>query len=160
MENVPNKSKAEYDRIIAEAEPLIDGKKFTEAKAILIDMPEEFQEQGLYQAYLGHCHFYLDEFEKAISCFDRVIDDRKTAENILFMRALSKDRLNKIPEAIEDYKQVLEINPKALLVHRNLGLLAESEGKFAKARKFYREALKLDESDEASQTRLDEISDW
>lgn len=73
------------------------------------------------------------------------------------MRALAKDRLNKIDEAKEDYDRGLALNPKAKLVHRNLGLLSESEERFNEARLFYIQALKVDNSDQVSKSRLTEL---
>jgi tetratricopeptide (TPR) repeat protein len=136
---------------------LIDEKAYDRAKALLINLPKKWQKQHRAQAYLGYAQFYLEEYEDAISCFDFVLEDKINAGNILFMRALAKDYLNQVPAAIADYERVLQINPRAELVHRNLGLLCETAGKPVEAREYYRQALEIDPEDEASRQRLKKV---
>lgn len=140
--------------LIEQAASFIDEKAYDRAKALLISLPKKWQKQNLAQAYLGYAQFYLEEYEEAISCFDFVLEDKINAENILFMRALAKDYLDQVPAAIADYERVLQINPRAELVHRNLGLLYETAGKPVEARKYYRQALEIDSEDESSRQRL------
>lgn len=143
-----------YDACIQRAADLIDSKEFDEAVDHLLSAESDWKKTKLYQAYLGYAYFYTDEFGKAILCFDKVLSEVEAAENILFMRGLSFDRLDDVESALKDYLQVLKINPEAQSVHRNIGLLYESLGNLQKAKDYYELAFDIDDNDPGIRQRL------
>jgi tetratricopeptide (TPR) repeat protein len=146
-----------YDAFIEKSGNLIDSKKFDDAIEHLLSAKADWQEMKRVQADLAYAYFYTDQFRKAILCFNKVLKDVESAENIRFMRGLSFDRLDDIPSALSDYLQVLKLNPRAKSVHRNIGLLYESMGDDEKAKSYYKKALELDEDDPGIRQRLADL---
>lgn len=80
-------------------------------------------------------HAFLDdsnEAEKLIKSgkYNEAIDDLTTLlamdqknEKVLFLRGVAYQKMERFPEAINDYKAVLKINPDHLQAHNNLGMM-------------------------------------
>jgi len=85
--------------------------------------------------------FGLNDFEKAIEAYRRLLEADPRSTNALHGIAMSHFRLGRFDEAIEAAKRVLEIDPSDSFAHTSLsmfyqrkGMIQQAEEEAAKAR--------------------------
>ena len=64
---------------------------------------------------------------------------------------------NRVPEALEHYREALRIDPKAAEAHANLGLALAAGGDTAAALEAFQRALALDDRDAATHVRMADV---
>lgn len=60
-------------------------------------------------------------------------------------------------EAIEHFKEALQVEPKSVEAHNNLGLAFMEAGNFEEARVHFSEVLKINPDDQKAKTNLDTV---
>lgn len=90
------------------------------------------------------CLLAQGKYEKAIETFRKAGDSKGNWVNIYYPLAVTYEKLEKYPEAVEMYRHLSEIYPEAFEVHRKVGEFLCMMGDFKQAREFIDKAVKLE----------------
>jgi tetratricopeptide (TPR) repeat protein len=86
------------------------------------------------------------DYEKAVKCFDKVIEIDSENEEAWWLRGSDLEKLGRYQEAIEDYKQAIHINPNYFGAWIVLGNLLNKIEEYEDALFCYDSILKIDKS--------------
>src|SRR5687767_14148047 len=95
----------------------------------------------------GEAHYKGRQYEPAVKELKEAIQQSPEWDDPHYVLALSLTELNRLTEAIEEYKKVIELaikdEPK-ILSYYNMGIAYSDLGKYEEAIKSYQQAIKLD----------------
>ncbi|NUM31127.1 MAG: tetratricopeptide repeat protein [Bacteroidetes bacterium] len=89
--------------------------------------------------------YKAQKYDSALIFINKAVKTSPETEEYLFKRALIKEKTNDKKGAIKDYKQCIEINPKAIY-YNNLGVIYAIDSKYEEAIEWYNKALEKDSS--------------
>lgn len=96
----------------------------------------------------GYAYLYLNEYEKAISDFNKVIILLPYKADAYTDRGNAYREFNKYNNAISDYNKALEIEPDDAIVYCNLALVYKDLKEYDKAISNYNKAIEIDPDNE------------
>jgi tetratricopeptide (TPR) repeat protein len=96
----------------------------------------------------GNEYYYKREYEKAIECYDKVLEIDPKYAYAWNNKCLALDNLGKHNEAIKCYDKVLEIDPKDAYAWNNKGNALYNLGKHNEAIECYDKVLEIDPKDD------------
>jgi tetratricopeptide (TPR) repeat protein len=126
---------------------LYNRRKYREAITHFSKAVESGIEVATALLYIGYSHSQLEEFEKAIDAFRKVINSTEEASVNSFAYyqiGTTLMTLKKNYEAIENFNRAIELNPQRGEFYFNLAVLYHSEKKYKLAIDNYNLALKWD----------------
>mgnify|MGYP002678804817 CR=1 FL=1 len=94
-----------------------------------------FMDYGMYERYLGH-------YDAAEEAWTQAIQIESGYFLAYAYRAGLYDERNMFPQALADYKKVVELNPEYYFAHESLGVLALHEKQWSTARASFEECYK------------------
>jgi tetratricopeptide (TPR) repeat protein len=134
---------ADFRRVVS----LCEKRRFSEAKAILGKLIEKNQTNSEYYRIYGQI---LSEEGNQESAIDYLIDslrwDPKNNWALLMMGNIFAKYKNDIPTAMKYYDQVLKVDPKNNIAMNNIGANLMQQGKIEPAKKYFYEAIKINEN--------------
>ena len=89
--------------------------------------------------------FENGELEKALSLLEEVIRYDKHDDEVLFKLGYISQQLEKDNDAIDYYKQALEINPSNEFIHNALASIYRKNGEFTSAKIHLHNSIELDD---------------
>lgn len=87
------------------------------------------------------------DHQKAIACYDKILDKNPRNTKALFNKAISHQMANQLSEAIGAYDSLLDVNPRDIDSLINKGLALRKIGRVDEAIKTYRKAAEIDPYD-------------
>lgn len=90
---------------------------------------------------LGQAYMSTFQFEKAIPAFETIVEQGEASEFVLEKLAKAYRMTNHLPEALEVYKKMLDINDMNSAVHSNMGAIFMKMDKFKEAEQHFYMAL-------------------
>lgn len=114
--------------------------EYTKALQSMIPLFEEKPNRLELAQMIGMIFYAQGNLENAIKYFEKYNNSLSDFE-VLYLTAASYDRLNNPSKAFHLYKKALEINPNSKDALYRLGLQANQEGDFIKARHFFERVL-------------------
>ncbi len=100
--------------------------------------------KALYgRSYLNYTHQLFPEAINDASVAFKVAKNKEEAIDILNFRALIFTRLQDIENAIQDYKDVLELDPEYDMAYSNLSMLFANKGEHEKAKELQLKSIEL-----------------
>ena len=139
--------------IIEEAKKLEKDYKYKDALNLLEELfkkePDSKEvKSALLDTLLSHGGYLNDEFvtehEKAISCFEKMIEIEPRNYRAFYNLGITHFNLGNLEKALESYNEALKIKPDYKFCYYNIGYLYENEGELEKALDFYDRTLKID----------------
>ncbi len=96
--------------------------------------------------------------QKRRALYRQAIEVCRDDVQLRYSYAYELERFRKYPEAIEQYKIVLKLDPKMVKALFNLGDIYKSQKQYSKAVEFYKMGLKLEHGNTRIQHNLEEAS--
>ena len=119
--------------------------KYSEAKPILIKLIENNPTNSEYYRIMGQILSDEGEQEEAINnLIDSLRWDSKNGWALLMMGNIFAKFQNDIPTAMKYYDQALIANPNDNITINNIGANLMQQGKLEEAKKYFMEAIKID----------------
>ena len=146
---------AKFKEIIEEAKKLEKDYKFKDALNLLEELykkePDSKEvKSSLLDTLLSYGGYLNDEFvaehEKAISCFEKMIEIEPRNYRAFYNLGITHFNLGNLEKALESYNEALEIKPDYIYCYYYIGYLYENVGDLEKAIDFYDKALEIDRS--------------
>lgn len=146
----PGKERREADaRLLGRALEYFASAKYHEASLILERLDSLYRLNPRYKAYLGVCHYYEWDYERAISCLERslpYLDDFSPGERSFYYWADAESHflLGRYAEAIPLYQKMLTLcheNEKPDAYYR-LGFCYVFANEWAEASRYLRLSLR------------------
>lgn len=97
-----------------------------------------------YYYNMGRMYRNMEQYEKAIGCYDKGIKIDSTILDIWISKAISLSLLEKNQEAIEIYQRVLEKDPYNAMTYYNLGLIYAKKKDYIQVAEYLRQAIQCD----------------
>ena len=91
----------------------------------------------------GYRAYQQEEFEKAISYFDEIIDQDPTDADVNYWRGESKHSLNQIKEAIDDYNVTIRLKDNDMNYYYSRGMAWRKLNEYGKAKEDLETALTM-----------------
>jgi|GEM_PF-853802 len=91
----------------------------------------------------GNNHYEAGEFEKAIQCFDRIIDFNPKCADAYYGKGLSLTKLGLYEEAIKNFDKVLAVHPTLIQVLFQKGNTLAYLARFEEAIEHFDRVIKL-----------------
>lgn len=136
-----NSDDSTYKKVIS----LCENGKYSEAKPILEKLISKNPSVSEYHRIKGHILSDEGDNEGAIDCLiDALCWDPKNSWALVMMGNLLAKYRNDIPSAMTYYDQALKINPNDNITINNIGANLMQQGKLVEAKKYFHEALKID----------------
>jgi len=133
---------AEYKKAIE----LCEKGKYTEAKSILIKLIEKNPTNSEYHRVMGQILSDEGDQEEAINyLIDALRWDSKNGWALLMMGNIFAKFKDDIPTAMKYYDQALIANPKDNITINNIGANLMQQGKLEEAKKYFWEAVKIND---------------
>ena len=125
---------------------LCDKKEYTEAKLILKKLIEKNPTNSEYHRILGQILSDEGDQEEAINCLiDSLRWDSKNGWALLMMGNIFAKFKDDVPTAMKYYDQALIANPKDNITINNIGANLMQQGKLEEAKKYFWDAIKIDD---------------
>lgn len=132
----------DYNKTIA----LCEKAKYSEAKPILKKLIENNPSISEYHRIMGQIHSDEGDQEEAINCLiDALRWDSKNGWALLMMGNIFAKFNDDVPTAMNYYDQALIANPKDYITINNIGVKLMQHGKLEEAKKYFYEALKIND---------------
>lgn len=151
-------SKTNLDKIldqIAEKSEIQSHEKMVDLYSQLI---EKFPQNARVYALRGHSFYCQSSYEKAIMDFTVALKLKPDAISTRYMRARAMQHLDRLDDALSDFAQVIEYDPKAVDAMIEIGSIHEFRGDIHMARTFYEQALSIDENNKRARNGLISMS--
>lgn len=133
---------ADYRKTVA----LCEKGKFAEAKPILKDLIQKNPTNSEYHRIMGQILSDEGDQEEAINCLiDSLRWDSKNGWALLMMGNIFAKFKNDVPTAMKYYDQALIANPKDNIAINNIGANLMQQGKLEEAKKYFWEAIKIND---------------
>jgi tetratricopeptide (TPR) repeat protein len=133
---------AEYKKTIA----LCEKGKYAEAKPILTKLIANSPSHSEYHRIMGQILSDEGDQEEAINCLiDALRWDSKNGWALLMMGNIFAKFKDDVPTAMKYYDQALIANPKDNITINNIGANLMQQGKLEEAKKYFFEALKIND---------------
>lgn len=133
---------ADYKKTIS----LCEKGKYTEAKSILKNLISKNPTNSEYHRIMGQMLSDEGNQEEAINCLiDALRWDSKNAWALLMMGNIFSKFKNDISTAMKYYDQALRANPKDNITINNIGANLMQQGKIEEAKKYFWEAIKVND---------------
>jgi tetratricopeptide (TPR) repeat protein len=120
-------------------------KTFTEWKNNITNAEDLFDwltsSEGLF--YTGLLFFLSNDYHKALSYFERVIEKNPSYADAYFYIGSCKSKLGNYTEAIEAYKQAIRIKPDYADAYCDLGVVYGELGRYTEAIEAYKQAIRV-----------------
>lgn len=113
-------------------------KNFKQCVSMLLN--ESIVEKNDFLELRAMSYFHLGELENSLNDFNELQKREPNNPYRYSSRAYVKATLNRVEEAIEDYKIAIHLDPNDAVAHNNLGLLQEKLGYLEKAKKHFQKA--------------------
>lgn len=133
------------------ADEFIDNREFIKAIDLYNELINDKKIQGANElariyARKGYCYYHTKEYLSAIDNFSHAISLKPNVPTTLFYRARCYEHINKLEEAISDYKESAILKPESD-VFLNLGLIYKWLNNYNEALKAFEKArsLKVDD---------------
>jgi len=147
---------ADYKKTVA----LCENGKYSEAKPILKKLIEKNPTNSEYHRIMGQILSDEGEQEEAINCLiDSLRWDSKNGWALLMMGNIFAKFKDDVPTAMKYYDQALIANPKDNITINNIGANLMQQGKLEEAKKYFWEALKINDQYPNSHFALGMIAD-
>lgn len=147
---------ADYKKTVA----LCENGKYSEAKPILKKLIEKNPTNSEYHRIMGQILSDEGEQEEAINCLiDSLRWDSKNGWALLMMGNIFAKFKDDVPTAMKYYDQALIANPKDNITINNIGANLMQQGKLEEAKKYFWEALKINDHYPNSHFALGMIAD-
>ena len=132
----------DYQKVIAFCEK----GKYADAKPILKKLIENNPSVSEYHRIMGQIHSDEGDQEEAINCLiDALRWDSKNGWALLMMGNIFAKFNDDVPTAMNYYDQALIANPKDYITINNIGVKLMQHGKLEEAKKYFYEALKIND---------------
>ncbi len=133
---------ADYKKTVA----LCEKGNYAEAKPILKNLIEKNPTNSEYHRIMGQIFSDEGDQEEAInSLIDALRWDSKNGYALLMMGNIFAKFKNDVPTAMKYYDQALVANPKDNIAINNIGANLMQQGKIEEAKKYFWEALKIND---------------
>lgn len=133
---------ADYKKVIL----LCERGKYTEAKPILTKLIEKNPTNSEYHRIMGQILSDEGDQEEAINCLiDALRWDSKNGWALLMMGNIFAKFKNDVPTAMKYYDQAVIVNPTDNISLNNIGANLMQQGKLNEAKKYFEEALKIND---------------
>ena len=133
---------ADYRKTVA----LCEKGKFAEAKPILKDLIQKNPANSEYHRIMGQILSDEGDQEEAINCLiDSLRWDSKNGWALLMMGNIFAKFKNDVPAAMKYYDQALIANPNDNIAINNIGANLMQQGKLEEAKKYFWEAIKIND---------------
>jgi len=133
---------ADYKKTVA----LCEKGKYSEAKPILKKLIEKNPTNSEYHRIMGQILSDEGDQEEAINCLiDALRWDSKNGWALLMMGNIFAKFKNDVPTAMKYYDQALIANPKDNITINNIGANLMQQGNLEEAKKYFYEALKIND---------------
>ena len=133
---------ADYRKTVA----LCEKGKFAEAKPILKDLIQKNPTNSEYHRIMGQILSDEGDQEEAINCLiDALRWDSKNGWALLMMGNIFAKFKNDVPTAMKYYDQALIANPNDNIAINNIGANLMQQGKLEEAKKYFWEAIKIND---------------
>ncbi|MCF8342526.1 MAG: hypothetical protein K9I82_16230 [Chitinophagaceae bacterium] len=133
---------ADYKKTIL----LCEKGKFTEAKPILKKLIEKNPTNSEYHRIMGQILSDEGDQDEAINCLiDALRWDSKNGWALLMMGNIFAKFKNDVPTAMKYYDQAIIVNPNDNISLNNIGANLMQQGKLTEAKKYFGEALKVND---------------
>lgn len=130
----------EYRKVVS----LCEKGKFSDAKPILEKLIEKNPTNSEYHRIMGQIISDEGNQEEAINCLiDSLRWDSKNGWALLMMGNIFAKFKDDVPTAMKYYDQALIANPKDNITINNIGANLMQQGKIEEAKKYFTEALKI-----------------
>ncbi|NER04980.1 MAG: tetratricopeptide repeat protein, partial [Okeania sp. SIO3C4] len=93
--------------------------------------------------HIGAAFAKLRKWDKAVSFYNRVIDDQPNSAAVYHRRGYALAQQKKWNEAIDSYRRAIKINPSSPEAHYHLGIVLGQQKKWEEAIESYRCAIEL-----------------
>ncbi len=131
---------ADYRKTVS----LCEKGKFAEAKPILKDLIQKNPTNSEYHRIMGQILSDEGDQEEAINCLiDSLRWDSKNGWALLMMGNIFAKFKNDVPTAMKYYDQALIANPNDNIAINNIGANLMQQGKLEEAKKYFWEAIKI-----------------
>ncbi|MCX8471695.1 MAG: hypothetical protein ORN55_07945 [Chitinophagaceae bacterium] len=125
---------------------LCEKSKYTEAKPILKKLIEKNPTNSEYHRIMGQILSDEGDQEEAINCLiDALRWDSRNGWALLMMGNIFAKFKDDVPTAMKYYDQALITNPKDNITINNIGANLMQQGKLEEAKKYFYEALKIND---------------
>ncbi|MEO6731579.1 MAG: tetratricopeptide repeat protein [Ferruginibacter sp.] len=133
---------ADYRKTVA----LSEKGKYTEAKPILKNLIDKNPTNSEYHRIMGQILSDEGDQEEAINCLiDSLRWDSKNGWALLMMGNIFAKFKNDVPTAMKYYDQALIANPNDNITINNIGANLMQQGKLEEAKKYFWEAIKIND---------------
>ena len=133
---------ADYRKTIT----LCEKGKFAEAKPILKDLIQKNPTNSEYHRIMGQILSDEGDQEEAIDCLiDSLRWDSKNGWTLLMIGNIFAKFRNDVPTAMKYYDQALIANPNDNIAINNIGANLMQQGKLEEAKKYFWEAIKIND---------------
>lgn len=133
---------ADYRKTVA----LCEKGKYAEAKPILKGLIQKNPSNSEYHRIMGQILSDEGDQEEAINCLiDSLRWDSKNGWALLMMGNIFAKFKNDVPTAMKYYDQALIANPKDNITINNIGANLMQQGKLEEAKKYFWEAIKIND---------------
>jgi Tfp pilus assembly protein PilF len=133
---------ADYRKTVA----LCEKGKYTEAKPILKNLIDKNPSNSEYHRIMGQIFSDEGDQEEAINCLiDSLRWDSKNGWALLMMGNIFAKFKNDVPTAMKYYDQALIANPNDNITINNIGANLMQQGKLEEAKKYFWEAIKIND---------------
>ena len=133
---------ADYKKTIA----LCEKGKYSEAKPILKNLIEKNPSNSEYHRIMGQILSDEGDQEEAINCLiDSIRWDSKNGWALLMMGNIFAKFKNDVPTAMKYYDQAQIANPNDNITINNIGANLMQQGRLEEAKKYFYEALKIND---------------
>jgi tetratricopeptide (TPR) repeat protein len=133
---------ADYNKVVS----LCERGKYSEAKPILKNLIEKNPANSEYHRIMGQILSDEGNQEEAINCLiDALRWDSKNGWALLMMGNIFAKFMDDVPTAMKYYDQALVANPRDNITINNIGANLMQQGKLEEARKYFLEALKIND---------------
>jgi Flp pilus assembly protein TadD len=133
---------ADYKKTVA----LCEKRKYPEAKAILKNLIKKNPTNSEYHRIMGQILSDEGDQEEAINCLiDALRWDSKNGWALLMMGNIFTKFKDDVPTAMKYYDQALITNPKDNITINNIGANLMQQGKLEEAKKYFWEAIKIND---------------
>jgi serine protease Do len=123
-------------------------KTFTEWKNNITNAEDLFDWLiSLEVFYTGLLFLLSNDYHKALSYFERVIEKNPNYADAYFCIGYCKSELGNYTEAIEAYKQAIRINPDYAEAYFNLGVNYDKLGRYTEAIETFKQAIRINPDD-------------
>lgn len=139
IELFKNKKKAERDFIKSISEENTSNKIKLLTSAIELD-PTQWE----YYFQRGSAFIKIQEFEKAIQDYNKVLEFNTENVEIYNKLAYCYDEINEIDKAIDYSFRALDLNPNIIFTYENLGIYLQRKGEYDLAFNIYNKGIEID----------------